>query len=258
MLSLESAINVFLHSFALNRSIARPAEVAQLGPFSWRGDTWRCHSVRDVARQLDARREEIVVSGNIPAGAIVAAVAEYGPVSGYMLDVYLPAGDDTKPVIQALKALGYRFQRSEPLMVRSTRDVPEVSEGVRVMMVETQVEAERADRAAGTRQWFPWDQEERNRSINVYFVEEDAEYASWGRSIFCRPEGSYVAGMYTQEQYRRRGLATQVLRAMLAGDAQAGAEYSVLLATRAGEQLYLSVGYERVGTLLMFTPVKKG
>jgi len=248
MLSVESAISIFLDSFACTRSIARRAEVVKFGPF---------HAVRDVAREGDTRREEIVVPGSIAPEDIAAAIAEYKPRGGYMIDVYIPADADPKETILAVKSLGCRFMRSEPLMVRSTCDVPAQEGKLAVRTVESPAEAARVDKAAGQRQMFSAGQEDRNCAIRVYYIEEAGSIVAWGRDVLYHAEGAYVAGMYTYESHRRQGLATQILRKMLADDAVAGAEYSVLLASRAGEKLYLTVGYVQIGTLLMFTPSKK-
>jgi hypothetical protein len=44
---------------------------------------------------------------------------------------------------------------------------------------------------------------------------------------------------------------------MLRDDRAAGASAGVLLASHTGAKLYPSVGYEQIGTLLLFTPRKR-
>jgi hypothetical protein len=46
------------------------------------------------------------------------------------------------------------------------------------------------------------------------------------------------------------------MTALLKGDAHAGIENSYLLASGSGARLYPHVGYERIGTLLVFTKVR--
>ena len=67
---------------------------------------------------------------------------------------------------------------------------------------------------------------------------------------------TWCADMYVNPSYRRRGIGQALLCRMLRDDRARGSKSSVLTASHAGALLYPRVGYERIGTLLMFVPRK--
>ena len=64
--------------------------------------------------------------------------------------------------------------------------------------------------------------------------------------------------MYVVPSFRRRGIGRALLCRMLRDDRDGGAKMAVLLASHTGAKLYPVVGYEQIGTLLLFTPSKRG
>lgn len=68
--------------------------------------------------------------------------------------------------------------------------------------------------------------------------------ATWCSSLFMTPE------------FRRRGIARALLGETLGDDRDAGATRAVRLASHAGAKPYPLVGYEQIGTLLLFVPRK--
>ena len=65
---------------------------------------------------------------------------------------------------------------------------------------------------------------------------------------------TWCADMYVNASHRRRGIGQALLRRMLRDDRGRGSKCSVLTASHTGALLYPHVGYERIGTLLMFAP----
>ena len=65
---------------------------------------------------------------------------------------------------------------------------------------------------------------------------------------------TWCADMYVSPSHRRRGIGQALLCRMLRDDRTRGSKSSVLTASHAGALLYPRVGYERIGTLLMFAP----
>jgi predicted acetyltransferase len=63
--------------------------------------------------------------------------------------------------------------------------------------------------------------------------------------------------MYVKERFRRRGIARAMLSRMLRDDRAAGAIAAVLLSSHTGAMLYPVVGYEQIGTLLLFVPRRR-
>jgi predicted N-acetyltransferase YhbS len=65
---------------------------------------------------------------------------------------------------------------------------------------------------------------------------------------------TWCADMYVAPSRRRRGIGQALLSRMLRDDRALGSKCSVLTASHTGALLYPRVGYERIGTLLMFAP----
>jgi len=65
---------------------------------------------------------------------------------------------------------------------------------------------------------------------------------------------TWCADMYVEPSRRRRGIGQALMAKMLHDDRTHGLRCSVLMATHAGALLYPRMGYERIGTLLIFSP----
>lgn len=78
----------------------------------------------------------------------------------------------------------------------------------------------------------------------------------WVRSIGVG-DATWCSNIYVKPEFRRRGIARALLSQMLHDDRSAGAQQAVLLASHTGAKLYPVVGYEQIGTLLVYTPPKE-
>jgi len=65
---------------------------------------------------------------------------------------------------------------------------------------------------------------------------------------------TWCADMYVEPSHRRRGIGQALMAKMLHDDRARGSRCSVLTATHTGALLYPRMGYERIGTLLIFGP----
>jgi predicted N-acetyltransferase YhbS len=65
---------------------------------------------------------------------------------------------------------------------------------------------------------------------------------------------TWCADMHVNNSHRRRGIGQALLCRMLRDDRARGSKRSVLTASHTGALLYPRVGYQRIGTLLMFAP----
>ena len=63
--------------------------------------------------------------------------------------------------------------------------------------------------------------------------------------------------MYVVQKHRRRGIGSAMLAKMLRDDRAHDAKCSVLLSSHTGALLYPRVGYQQIGTLLLFAPQRK-
>src|SRR6185503_9569903 len=90
--------------------------------------------------------------------------------------------------------------------------------------------------------------------MRQYVARIGVHIVGWVRSIVVG-DATWCSNMYVSENYRRRGIARAMLARMLRDDRAGGAKLAVLLSSHTGALLYPVVGYEKIGTLLLFTPI---
>ncbi|ESX49875.1 GNAT family N-acetyltransferase [Mesorhizobium sp. C416B] len=227
---IEAAIEVFVHGFSTDKSRSFPYEASRVGPLwlmrdaerkiarDYRGEEWIVHDV--AAEEADA----IVRQHARPSFAVSVVIANDGP---------------DEPTRTAYKALGYRLLRTEGFFVQSLRQIPDPPVIVSIERVRT---AERAAQLGKVirRRPLPDDQLGDDAPLRVRSI--DAIGATWCSAMFVEPS------------YRRRGIGQALMAKMLHDDKAHASRCSMLLATRAGALLYPRMGYERIGTLLIFAP----
>jgi predicted N-acetyltransferase YhbS len=104
----------------------------------------------------------------------------------------------------------------------------------------------------------------RSRPIPDVLLGDDAPFRQYvaldGNEIVGRVRSVDAAGatwcadMHVGVHARRRGIGRALLSRMLRDDRARGSQCSVLTASHTGALLYPRVGYERIGTLLIFAP----
>jgi len=249
MLGADHAFDVFLHAFARTRSVVSPAECGRIGTLP---------VIRDVpGHRRTPRGQEIMVPTSVDVGEAVEIVAANRPSTGFAVCVLRCGEHDGKEAIALMKRSGFRYMRSEPLMIRSTSEILPVSTAIAIRRVSTAADAAAVAKFMGHRVTTESELNEYPPTCRVYLAELDGKIVSYARSVDSILESAYLAGMYTDADFRRRGIATAVLATALADDARFGAKFNVLLASKAGEQLYLSMGYAVLGHLYMFMPAKE-
>jgi GNAT superfamily N-acetyltransferase len=91
--------------------------------------------------------------------------------------------------------------------------------------------------------------------LGYYYVRFCDVLACEGRCAITDANDANIAlidSVYTAEAYRRRGLGSALMTAILANAAGRGAGYSVLVASEDGQKLYLTLGYEVLADMLVF------
>ena len=130
---------------------------------------------------------------------------------------------------------------------------------MRIERVTTQAMADRLAKAARTRQVLP-EHFTKGSRLRQYVVLVDGrdEPVGWVRGIDAGSRATWCSNMFVHPDFRRRGIALRGSSpACSATTAPAGAKTAVLLASHVGAKLYEAVEYERIGTLLLFTPVRR-
>jgi GNAT superfamily N-acetyltransferase len=165
-------------------------------------------------------------------------------------------GEPEQPTRTAYKALGYRLLATEGFFVHRMKRIPRPPSPVSIERVCTPDLAAQLGRIT------------RTRPIASNLLGDDAPFRQYvaldGADIVGRVRSVDAAGatrcadMYVHPSHRRRGIGQALLLKMLRDDRARGSKCSVLTASHTGALLYPRVGYERIGTLFMFVPKRKG
>ncbi|WP_250888834.1 GNAT family N-acetyltransferase [Mesorhizobium sp. dw_380] len=243
---MESAIEVFVYGYSTDRSRTFPYEASRVGPL------WL---MRDAVRKnpRNYRSEEWVVHDVAPQEA--DAIARQHARSGFAISVMMANEEPDGPTRTAYKDLGYRLLRTEGFFLQRLRQIPNPPAVVSIERVQT------VERAAQLGKIM------RKRPIAADLLGDGAPFRQYvavdGNDIVGRVRSVNAAGatwcaaMYVEPSHRRRGIGQALMSKMLHDDRARGARCSVLAATHAGALLYPRMGYERIGTLLIFQPKKR-
>lgn len=244
-MTLKHAVEVFAKGFAFTRSFTHPYLPVRRGPL------WR---LTDGQRpQSDSRRnEEWLACGVSPA--VVRARVRREAQGRHSISVILPAGAPDEGVREAYRAMQYRLITTEDLMVHDLKALPGVPRGVPAVVerVRSAGMADRLTRAARTRQILP-EHLATDRPLRAYVALRGGAAVGWVRSITVG-RATWCSNMHVVARWRRKGIATALVRRMLADDQRDGSRTAVLSASHAGTRLYLACGYRILGRLLMFLP----
>ncbi|TPN86467.1 GNAT family N-acetyltransferase [Mesorhizobium sp. CU2] len=244
--NIEAAIEVFVRGYSAGRSRTFPYEASRVGPL------WL---MRDAERKnaRDYRGEEWIVH-DVAADEADAIVRRYARPR-FAVSVVIANDEPDRPVRSAYKALGYRLLRTEGFFVHPLRRVPDPSAVVSIERVRT------AERAAQLAKII------RRQPIADDLLGDGAPFRQYvaldGDAIVGRVRSVDAAGatwceaMFVEPSHRRRGIGQALLAKMLRDDRAHGSRCSVLMATHAGAMLYPRMGYEQIGTLLIFAPKKQ-
>jgi GNAT superfamily N-acetyltransferase len=245
--SIAHAVEVFARGFCVTRSFTHPYVPDRVGP------VW---AVRDGPRRgkQNYRREEWIACGVPPRQ--VDRIAREQTRGGFAVCAIDAADEPDQPTRAGYKALGYRLGATEALMVHRLKRVPRCDTPAAVIeRVRTQEMADHLAKSAGSRQVLP-EHLSRDSNLRQYVALHRDELVGWVRSIVIG-NATWCSNMFVKPAFRRRGIARAMLCRMLRDDRAHGAEMAILLASHAGAKLYPVVGYERIGTLLLFTPPRK-
>jgi len=243
---MADAIEVFVRGHSAGRSRTFPYQAHRIQSL------W---VMRDAPRKnpRDYRKEEWIAYD--VAAHEVDALARRHSRGRFFVGAMVETGAGDEPVRAAYRSLGYRLIATEGFFVQRLRRIPKVPLPLPIERVRTPELASRLAEAT------------RSRPILPNLLKNDAPFRQYvaldGEDIVGRVRSVDAAGatwcadMYVSAPYRRRGIGRALLCRMLRDDRARGAKCSVLTASHVGALLYPRVGYERIGTLLLFA-VSKG
>ncbi len=247
---LNRAIEVFVRGFGFVRSRTHPYLAERVG------DAW---VMRDAPRRdpTKYRREEWVGHGMAPAE--LHQLAEQHTRGRYALCVVRCDEEDPAPLRQAYRELGFRLGGAEPFLQHRLIDLPAGDPAIRVERVTTPEQAERLRAADGPK--VSHEAFRPDGPLRQYLAVADGLPVGWVASVVVPETGAegtatWCSDMFVAPTHRRRGIGRALLARMLRDDHDHGARRSVLSASQAGAQLYPTVGYERLGELLVYTPAR--
>jgi GNAT superfamily N-acetyltransferase len=242
---IEFAIEVFVRGHSAVRSRTFPYEVSRVGPL------W---SMRDAARKnsRDYRKEEWIAHDVDPRK--VDAIARQQTRGRFFVCVMIAEGELDESTRTAYKALGYRLLATEGFFVQPLKRIPKPPSRISIERVSTPNLTARLGKIT------------RTRPISCNLLGDDAPFRQYvaldGEDIVGRVRSvdavgaTWCADMYVNPSHRRRGIGHALLSRMLRDDRARGSKCSVLTASHTGALLYPRVGYEQIGTLMMFAPRK--
>ena len=248
--SIEEAVVCFAGGYALTRSFLRPCELTL-----FRNNLWM---VRDPLENGSTRSKEPRITEIYPlhlhANEVVNTLS-YIPGKVYICAV-VPEGDPPPSTVNAYKACGCRYLRSEGLFWVDVNQVLPRDADVTIRRVTNSHDADKVNAGAGARQIFKEHLTTEDCVCRLYAAFENDTPVGWVRSIRTGAETAYVSNLYVIEQYRRQGIGGALMSAMLADDGRHGVRFSALASSTSGAMLYPKLGYHKIGTLLLFAPPK--
>jgi hypothetical protein len=246
-LPTQTALEGFLRGFSTTRCFTKPFPVRQLAPAIW--------LLSDLpGAKVPTRTPEVVAYG-AEAPAVLEALRSEG-LERYTLCVLLDGPDGMQETIALYKSHGHRYHGREPLFALHIGERTRF-EAVPIRRVVTAEDAALVAKEARSRQILPEHLVEGDSVCRLYAAFEATAPIGWVRSIRTHPDCTWVSNMFVVPDHRRKGIGRALLTGMLDDDARFGVEWSVLLASSAGAQLYPHLGYREQGILLIFTPSRK-
>ncbi len=245
MSQLHLAIETFARGFAFTRSFTHECRAERVGPL------W---VVRDAPRKQGSYRVEEWISSGIPP-AETDRIARENTRGRYAICAIHASDEPDTPLRSDYKSLGYRLRTTEPLMVHDLDQVPQVQSPAHIVRVMTGELASQLAKIAGARQILP-EHLSPQAPLRQYVALIDGALVGYVRSIRVG-NATWCSNMFVLPAFRRRGIARAMLCRMLRDDKAEGAVAAVLTATHTGVKLYPLVGYRHVGTLLLFSPVRR-
>lgn len=243
--SLTRAIEVFVEGFGFTQSFTHPYIGEQIEPL------W---VVRDAPRKnaKDYRREEWCAF-KISAEETDQLVRQHTRGS-FAICAFHGVDTSDESLRANYKALGYRLGATESLMVHALKQIPNIKSPATIQRVMTTELADAVAKQARHRQILPEHLNDK-APIRLYAALIDGEVVGWVRSIVCQG-GSWVSNMEVGSEFRRQKIASALLVKMMRDDRKQGIKASTLTSSKAGAKLYTTLGYQPLGSLLLFTPPK--
>ena len=246
-MKIEDAMEARVQSSLLLSSFGDPREVVQLGPIQL---------MRDASgRKRNPRLDHFIICGVPPEDAL-REVKKYGS-KHWALSVVSANDVDNEKLKEQYKAAGYRLLSRLPCFSYDLSHVPTNDSPIKVQRISMESQALAVRRASRQHQIPLQLLAEGDAPIRLYAHFEEEHVTGWVRSIRASDGVAWVSNLFVLASHRKKGIGSALMTAMLSDDAKFGAKHSVLMATNEGSKLYRRLGYEQIGLVQIFSPVKK-
>lgn len=243
---MRQAIETFVRGHCLGRSRTHPYEWERLGGI------WHLYD-GPRARPADYRKEEFI-AWDVPP-QLVDSIARQNTRGRFFVGDLVAWGQSFDERRSEFKQLGYRLLITEPFFLHPLKTIPRLPPSrIQIELLDSPERAKQLAKATRTRALGTEYFGETGR-FRQYLALDGQQLVGWVRSV---PAGKahWCANLEVIPTARRQGVASRLLQRMLRDDRRLGAESSVLLASHAGAKLYPKLGYQPIGTLLIYAPRK--
>ena len=243
-LTIEAAFDVFLAGFSATRSFTKPYDVTQLTSSLWR--------LADRNSNSKTARSAEYIALDCDSDKIEASIRR-DSTPKHMLCVLLRRSEGLESDVLKIKTLGYRYLGHEPFYILNTSEtIPRFDYPIQ-RVVEAEA-AEKLRKASRQRLVLQSHLVAGDAHCRLYAAFERDVPIGWVRCIKTHGNRAWVGSLFVAESYRRRGIGSSLMSAMLQDDQRYGVEWSVLFSSQTGAKLYPRLGYKQIGVLLLFSP----
>jgi GNAT superfamily N-acetyltransferase len=237
-LSLSEAIEVFVHSFSQVKSQTYPYLPCQVG------NLW---VMRDDPPRTKERKIEVIAHGITPQET-TEAIKGAGLGWHFLCHIHRP-DEDFQDIRNQYKQDGYRAISTEWLFIHDLQAIPVLDSDPQPRQIQDQAEWNTIPmRSKQSMKLRP--------STRLFSVWDETTDYGWVRSVPYK-DSAWVSNLYVHEPVRGKGYGRALMSKLLISDRENGVKQSVLLASSDGARLYPHLGYQQIGILQMFCPVKR-
>lgn len=236
-MNLEIAIEVFAHAFCKSKSTTYPYVPRKFE------DVW---ILEDQPPRKNPRKSEVIVYQLEPDQAVEQAIASS---VGWHFLCHASAGGQSDDIKKRYKSLGYRAISTEWIFFHDLFDIPIFESDPAVVRLDYQEEWEKVPQLAKQKRRLSSGQP-------LYTVHDSFRDYGWVESIQYGEYG-WVAGLHVHEVSRRKGYGKALMSRLLQDEKKRGSSSNVLISSTAGAKLYPLLGYQEIGVLQIFCPVKR-
>lgn len=173
----------------------------------------------------------------------------------YALCSLVKDGDNLGESKAVYKLLGCRLASTESLMSTQIECDPPEDIAFPILEIADTEHANAIAKAWRRRQIRLTDIGNPDALHRVYTIHDGTKFIASVGSVRVGETG-WIASLYVNLAYRRRGIGTALMRRAMSDNYTRGIKNHVLVASHAGAKLYPTLGYQSLGTLCIYNPPK--